>query len=53
MESQDILSYGIGMTTLEEVFMKCGGGAEDDSKDDQKKSPESSVPTTIRDKKPS
>ena len=28
MEEYDILSYGIGMTTLEEVFIKCNGENE-------------------------
>ena len=29
MDEFDILSYGIGMTTLEEVFIKCNAADED------------------------
>ena len=28
MDDYDIISYGIGMTTLEEVFIKCNGENE-------------------------
>ena len=49
MEEQDILSYGIGMTTLEEVFMKCNRAEGDDETDQIK--PETSKHTSIQDKK--
>ena len=32
MEDLDILSYGISMTTLEEVFLKVNGDLEDEMK---------------------
>ena len=32
MESLDILSYGVSMTTLEEVFLRANGDIEDESK---------------------
>ena len=33
MEEMDILSYGISMTTLEEVFLKVNGDLDDKEKD--------------------
>jgi len=36
MEEMDILSYGISMTTLEEVFLKVNGDLEEDTKPTQK-----------------
>ena len=49
MEEQDILSYGIGMTTLEEVFLKCNKAEGEDVTDPIK--PEMSKSNEIKDKK--
>ena len=37
MQSQDILTYGISITTLEEVFLRVGHGDDEQSKEEQLK----------------
>ena len=50
MEDQDILSYGIGMTTLEEVFLKCNR-TEGGDEADQIEPVATSNPTSDKDKR--
>ena len=39
MDEYDIHSYGIGMTTLEEVFIKCNGENDGSKKSSTSKQP--------------
>ena len=52
MEEQDILSYGIGMTTLEEVFLKCNS-AEGDENEAAANSKPAEIPMTSPDRRTS